>query len=244
MLALAPAAFLAGLLMFLAPCTLPVVPGYLAFISAVPSGGLAASRRKIFGNALAFVIGFSIMFILLGLFAGLVGSVLGEWRFALARLAGVILILFGLVMLGRAAVPALAQEYRVPLPRFLTLGRWESSLIIGLLFALGWSPCIGPILGSIFFLASSSATAPAGAVLLAIFSLGLAIPFMLCALLIDRASRGVSRLAALSGYLQTVGGIVLIALGVLMLFNMMALLVGWGYSIFGFAHYGMLMNYL
>ena len=240
MLSLALPAFLAGVLMFLAPCTLPIVPGYLAFISA--SDG-SARARKVLPNALAFVIGFSVVFILLGLFAGFVGSLLGEWRYALSRVAGAVLVIFGATMLG-AAVPGVSSEFHLPLPSWLAIGRPQSSLVIGALFALGWSPCIGPILGSILFLASSSATALAGAVLLGVFSLGLALPFLVVALAIDRASGALGRLAALSRSLQIAGGIILIALGLLMLFNWSGLLMSWGDSLFGFLHYDALQNYL
>lgn len=245
MLELAPAAFLAGILMFLAPCTLPIVPGYLAFISAVPDGSLGGrDRRRVLVNAVAFVIGFSVIFILLGLFAGWIGSTLGEWRYTLARGAGALLILFGVTMIGKWVVPVVSRDFRIPLPSWLTLGRPQSSLLVGSLFALGWSPCIGPILGSILFLASSQATAGSGAVLLGIFSLGLAIPFLLSALLINYASRGLARLSGLSQALQLAGGMLLIALGILMLMGQMGMLIAWGNSMFDFLNYDALLNYL
>ena len=245
MLELAPAAFLAGILMFLAPCTLPIVPGYLAFISATPEGALLGrDRRRLLVNALAFVLGFSIIFILLGLFAGWVGSTLGEWRYVIGRVAGAVLILFGITMLGRFALPVLSRDFRLSLPKWLSLGRPESSLLIGALFALGWSPCIGPILGSILFLASSSATASSGAILLGVFSLGLALPFLACALLINYASTALGRLAIFSQWLQILGGMVLIVLGVMMLLGQMGMLIGWGNVLFGFMQYDKLLNHL
>lgn len=245
MLELAPAAFLAGILMFLAPCTLPIVPGYLAFISAVPEGAVAGKeRRRLLINALAFVIGFSIIFILLGLFAGWIGSTLGEWRYTLARGAGALLILFGVTMIGKFVLPFVSRDFRIPLPPWLTLGRPESSLLVGALFALGWSPCIGPILGSILFLASTSATATSGAILLGIFSLGLAIPFLLCALLINYASRGLGRLGGLSQAFQLAGGMILIVLGIMMVLGQMGMLIAWGNQAFGFLQYDKLLNYL
>lgn len=229
-LTLAPAAFVAGVLMFLAPCTLPIVPGYLAFIAGNPTGDANAKRRRVLINAIAFVFGFSIVFILLGTFAGAAGSVLGPWRDTLGRVAGAFIILFGLTMLGVVRVPALESEHRFALPHFLTLGRFESSLLIGALFALGWSPCIGPILGSILLLASGSTTLGQGAFLLAVFSLGLGLPFLLTALMLERASALFARSGALTYFFSIFGGVLLLVIGILMLFGDAGLLVQWGFS--------------
>jgi cytochrome c-type biogenesis protein len=237
-------AFVAGLLMFLAPCTLPIVPGYLAFIAGVPQGQAGSSRRRIFVNALAFVIGFSAVFIILGSFAAAIGALLGPWRSVIARGAGLVIILFGLTMLGALNIPLLSGERRIRLPKWLSLGHPHSSFLIGTLFALGWSPCIGPILGTILFLASATATALQGALLLGVFSLGLALPFLLCAWLIGRAGGLVQRAGPFTKVLSLIGGVVLIALGVLMLTNTMGVLVTWGLDLFGGAGYGRLLNYL
>jgi len=238
-------AFVAGVLMFLAPCTLPIVPGYLAFIAGVPLGqaGSASARRRILINALAFVIGFSAVFILLGVFAASLGTVLGPWRLILGRVAGGIIILFGLTMLGVFNIPLLSGERRLRLPRWLALGHPHSSLLVGVLFALGWSPCIGPILGTVLFLAGTSATALQGAVLLGVFSLGLAIPFLLCAWAIGQADRFVQRAGPLTRALSWAGGIILVLLGVLMLTGNMGLLVSWGFSFLG-GSYERLLDYL
>lgn len=240
------AAFFAGVLMFLAPCTLPLVPGYLAFVSGVSLGRTpdAVARRVVLRNALAFVVGFSIIFILLGTFAAFIGGVLGAWRFELARVAGVILIFFGLTMLGALRLPVISGEWHARIPRFLTLGRPESSFLIGALFAFGWSPCIGPILGSILLLASQSTTALFGALLLSVFSLGLALPFLLVALFFSHAQSFLGRWERAALMLQYVGGSVLVALGVLMLAGRMDLLIVWGYGLFDFLGYDRLLNYL
>ena len=132
-LALAPAAFLAGLLMFLAPCTLPIVPGYLAFIAGTGGSGNEQYKKRwrVFYNALAFVIGFSLVFILLGTFAAAIGSFLGPWRDTLGRLAGAVIIVFGLTMLGLVRIPVLSAERRMAVPHFLTIGKPHSSALIG-----------------------------------------------------------------------------------------------------------------
>jgi cytochrome c-type biogenesis protein len=239
-------AFVAGFLMFLAPCTLPIVPGYLAFIAGVPAGqaGSQGSRRRIFTNALAFVLGFSVIFILLGTFAAALGSLVGPWRLYASQFAGVIIILFGVTMLGAFNIPLLSGERRMRLPKWLSLGHPHSSFVVGALFALGWSPCIGPILGTILFFASASATAFSGALLLAIFSLGLAIPFLMCAWAIGYAESFARQAGRLSQLLSLVGGIVLIFLGLLMLTGNMSLLVLWGNALLGGLGYERLLNYL
>jgi cytochrome c-type biogenesis protein len=242
-LALIPAAFIAGILMFLAPCTLPIVPGYLAFISGNPTASTEKRTRRIFINALAFVIGFSIVFILLGTFAGAVGAVLGPWRDTLARVAGVLIILFGLTMLGVIRISVLQSEHRFRLPHFLTIGRFESSLLIGALFAMGWSPCIGPILGSILLLASGSSTAAYGAILLGVFSLGLGIPFLITALLIDKAGMLFAKSGKVANALSLLGGVLLIIIGIMMLLGNMGLFVEWGFKFLS-GPYNALLQYM
>lgn len=229
-------AFVAGVLMFLAPCTLPIVPGYLAFI--------AGGQKRVIANAAAFVLGFSILFILAGASAGLFGLVIGPWRYALARVGGLIIVLFGLTMLGLLRLPILSAERHIALPSFIRVGNPSSSALIGALFALGWSPCIGPILGTILFVASASATAASGAVLLAIFSLGLGLPFLLMAFLLSRIEPAMGRLTRLSKVLSLIGGACLVIIGALMFLDKGGLLVSWGFSLFGGAGYDRLLNYL
>ena len=242
-LVLVPAAFLSGVLMFLAPCTLPIVPGYLAFIAGVLPGGEGRSRGRIIRNAIAFVVGFSVIFILLGTFAAVLGGTVGPWRETLSRLAGVIIVLFGLTMLGFLRLPMLTREWHARVPRFLTIGRPESSAFIGALFAIGWSPCIGPILGTILFVASTSG-AIQGALLLGVFSLGLGIPFILSAIFIDKLSDVFARMARTTSVLSYIGGIILIGVGVLMLLGKMGLLITWGFSVLDFAGYERLLEHL
>lgn len=228
-------AFVAGVLMFLAPCTLPIVPGYLAFI-----GG---QRRRVLPNAVAFVAGFALVFVLLGASAGLFGLVIGTWRYALARVGGLIIALFGLVMLGVLRVPLLSAERHIAMPGFVRVGNPSSSALLGGLFALGWSPCIGPILGTILFTAATSATAGQGALLLLIFSAGLGVPFILMALMLERAQAAMGSLTRVSRALSILGGVFLVALGVLMLFGQAGLLVAWGSSLGG-TWYDRLLNYM
>lgn len=242
-LALIPAAFVAGLLMFLAPCTLPIVPGYLAFIAGVPEAKGERARRRIIWNALAFVIGFSIVFIALGASAGAIGSFIGPSKALISRVGGAIIILFGLTMLGALRLPGLSSDHHIRLPKFLTIGRWESSLLIGGFFALGWSPCIGPILGTILFLASGSATALSGAFLLGVFSLGLGLPFLLTAVLMEGGQNMFGKWATTSKILSYAGGAALIIIGTLMLSGQMGLLIEWGFKFLD-GPYNQLLKYM
>ncbi len=241
-----PAAFVAGLLMFLAPCTLPLVPGYLAFIAGGHIGGTpdASARRRLLINALAFVLGFSVIFVVFGVFAASLGAFFGPWRFVLGRVAGIIVIFFGLVMLGMVRIPVFSSVHRIPVPNFLTLGRWESSFFLGVLFAVGWSPCIGPILGSLLLFASISATMSQGALLLVVFSIGLGIPFILVALFLGTATSFIAHADTLIRIVSVFGGCVLIALGVLMLLGDMGILITVGYQALSFIHYDHLLNYM
>ena len=247
-LMLAPGAFLAGVLMFLAPCTLPIIPGYLVFIAGSDARGSTVStskrRRRILWNAVAFVLGFSIIFILLGTFAGTIGHLLGHSREYIARAAGLVIIIFGLMMLGVVRIPGVSGEWHAKIPKFLSVGRWESSLLIGALFALGWSPCIGPILGTVLLFASTSATAVQGALLLGVFSLGLGLPFLLTALLIDTAGTFFNKWGKAIRILSNVGGALLVVLGVLILLGALGTATAWSYALFEQLGYDKLYRFL
>lgn len=227
--------------MFLAPCTLPIVPGYLAFIAG--TSDTKKDRGRILRNAFAFVLGFSIIFITLGASAGFIGGLVGAWRSIISQVAGLIIILFGLTMLGVLRLPGLSSEHHIRLPKFLTIGRWESSLLIGALFAIGWSPCIGPILATVLFLASSSQTVLWGAFLLAVFSLGLGLPFIITAALMDSGKDMFGKWATTTKILSFIGGLLLIGIGTLMLTNNSGLLIEWGFK-FLEGPYNQLLNYM
>lgn len=238
--------------MFLAPCTLPIVPAYLAFIAGVPLSALKSNdaaargraRRAVMRNAIAFVLGFSVIFILLGASAGFIGTLVGPWRGLLAQAGGAVVILFGLTMLGLLRVPGLGREWHPRLPGFLSLGTLPSSALIGALFAVGWSPCIGPILGTILLVASNTATVLYGTALLAVFSLGLAVPFLLTAYAIGEASAALARLSGFVRAASLVGGMGLVAGGALMMTGNMGLLVEWGFRLLGGTGYERLLDYL
>ncbi|MBI4215701.1 MAG: sulfite exporter TauE/SafE family protein [Parcubacteria group bacterium] len=243
-------AFVAGVFTFLAPCTLPLVPGYLGFISGVSTQDLQDSikaksaRRKIFLNGVFYVLGFSLVFIILGSLFGLGGAALIQYRIWLSRIGGIFVIFFGLFMTGILKLPFLNIEKHFGSIKALKPGNPISSLAFGATFAFGWTPCIGPILGSILTLAASSATIGQGAFLLAIFSLGLAVPFLIIAASISSASAYLAKLNKYLNIISVIGGIFLIFLGVLLLTNKLGIWVAYFYQIFDFINYDSLLDYL
>lgn len=246
-------AFIAGILTFLAPCTLPLVPGYLAFISGVTPQDLEKPERmkkahwRIFWNGVLYVVGFSAVFVLLGSFFGLGGAALVKYQHILARVGGVLVILFGIYMLGASqwkVFSFLNSEKKFHFTKALKPGRPVSSFLFGAIFALGWSPCIGPVLGTILLLASTTATVSQGALLLAVFALGLAIPFLILAASIGSATVFVKKISRYLSIISKIGGVFLILLGVLMLFNHLEVWNGIVYRAFSFINYDSLLDYL
>ena len=244
------AAFIAGILTFLAPCTLPLVPAYLGFISGVSSKDLEnpetaqRARRKIFLNGVFFILGFSLVFIAFGTLAGVIGQGLVPYRIWLTRIGGILVILFGLFMLGAFNISFLQVDKRLKMPSFLKVGKPSSSLAIGSAFAFGWTPCVGPILGSILLLASTQTTALQGAFLLTVFSSGLAIPFLLVAFGFSHATQYINKISRYLKWTSIVGGIFLIFLGILLLTNNFSLLIQYGFQLFDFIGYDTLLEYL
>ena len=178
-------AFLAGLVSFLSPCVLPIVPSYVSFVTGMSieelsAGDGAAARRQSAVHALLFILGFSLVFVALGASATAAGAVLRRSLPLLQQLGGVVIVAFGLYMLGVMRLPFLMRERRVQLAR-KPAGR-AGSVLVGVAFGAGWTPCIGPVLATILLYASLEATATQGMVLLGVYALGLGIPFLVAAL--------------------------------------------------------------
>jgi len=230
--------FIAGVLMFLAPCTLPLVPAYLAFISGVKEKELrdpqssAAARRSVIINGIAFVLGFTTIFVGFGVLAGLLGGFIGQFRDILSQVGGAFIILFGLMMLNIIKITPLLRERHVSMPSILTPGNPGSAFGIGATFALGWTPCVGPVLASVLLLASTTTTALQGGFMLAVFSLGLAIPFLLVAFAYAHASSYIAHIAPITKWISYIGGVFLIFLGVLLLTGNFGFTVEYGYRLF------------
>lgn len=201
-------AVLAGILSFSSPCTLPLVPGYLGYLS-----GVSSSRGRTLGSATLFVLGFALVFTALGAGASSLGSLLLAHRLLLERAAGVLIVLLGLFVLGLVRPAFLMREGR-PLMAHVRPGP-SGALLLGIGFAVGWTPCIGPVLGSILVLAGDQATATAGALLLLLYSLGLGVPFLLAALFLERFRTVSAWLRRHAMAVNSTGGVLLVAMGAL-----------------------------
>lgn len=225
-----PIAFLAGIVSFLSPCVLPLVPGYISMLSGASIEELKKEAsgellQRVLRNSLAFVAGFSVVFITLGASATWVGRFLLAQRTTFNIIAGLIVIVFGLHLTGLVKIPLLYREARLDTgaPR-RSLG---GAFLLGFAFAFGWTPCIGPILAGILTLAAAQDTLSKGMFLLAIYSLGLAVPFLLTALGIERFLKFYSRFRAHMHAVEVASGALLIALGVLLVVGRFTLISNW-----------------
>jgi cytochrome c-type biogenesis protein len=223
------AAFVAGLFSFLSPCVLPLVPGYVSLISGAGVEELKSQNTKLLAkvmqNSLAFILGFSIVFITLGAISTEVGQFLARYKSVLAQVAGVIIILFGLHLTGIFKIKALYTEARI---HSLKGGStpW-GAFVIGFAFAFGWTPCVGPILGAILYLASAQDSVVKGIFLLAIYSLGLAVPFLLTSLLLERFLKFYSRFRPHMLAVEVASGALLIVLGTLLVLGRFTIISGY-----------------
>lgn len=213
-------AFLGGLVSFFSPCVLPVVPAYFSFLVGSSLEG-KVSKRVLIYRSLLFVLGFSLVFVLLGASASAVARLIGSYRSVLMRIGGLIVIVFGLQMTGLINIPWLMMEKRVHLEHDERVGGGRAFLL-GLSFAAGWTPCIGPVLSSILFMASSSGSTSRAILLLGLYSLGLAIPFLLFAVMAERAVAWIRRSARIVRIVSVTGGVILIILGVLLFFDLLS----------------------
>ena len=223
------AAFVAGLISFLSPCVLPLVPGYVSLISGVGVEQLKMKEgelfRKVMLNSVAFIIGFSIVFITLGAISTEVGQILAQYKSLLARIAGVVIILFGLHLTGILQIKALLADTRLHGLKGSS-SAW-GAFVIGFAFAFGWTPCVGPILAVVLGFAATQDTVWKGIFLLAIYSAGLAVPFLLTSLGIERFLKFYNRFKFHMHAVEVASGVLLIALGVLLVMGRFALISGY-----------------
>jgi cytochrome c-type biogenesis protein len=238
------AAFGAGLLSFISPCVLPLVPGYLSYISGLSlddmrgtgavagSGGVgvavAASpvaRRQVVLSSLAFILGFSIVFVALGAAASAIGQFLASQQAIFNRIAGAIVIVFGLHTMGVLRIEWLYQEKRVHTSR--KPAGFIGATLIGIAFAFGWTPCIGPILAGILALAGTQETVGQGVRLLSVYSLGLGIPFLATALMINRFFTAMGRIRKHYHKIELVSGAMLVVIGLLIFTNKFTIIAQW-----------------
>jgi cytochrome c-type biogenesis protein len=230
-------AFIAGVLSFISPCVLPLIPGYISFISGatldqmrgggttspVASGGTASgpatsdATRRVLLTSLAFVVGFSIVFIAFGATASAIGHLLGSYKSKIAYVAGALLVVLGLHTMGVFRIGFLDYEKRKQTSSKPT--GFLGATLVGIAFAFGWTPCIGPILGGILTLAGAQERVMQGVVMLAVYSAGLGLPFLLTALAIDRFFTAFAKIRKHYHAIEIVSGLLLVGIGVLMLAN-------------------------
>lgn len=220
------AAFLAGLLSISSPCVLPLVPIYLAHLAGVAAGEVdVAARRRIVANAAAYVAGFSLVFVSLGVALGAAGvlvetgSLVAGNRFWIVRLGGALLVLFGLHQLGVIRLPLLDRERRLSAAS-LPAGQIGSSFVVGVTFGAGWSPCVGPILGAILTMAAGQGSVERAGALLVAYSLGLAVPFMAAAIAYGSSPAIVRSLNRRLSAVTSLSGGVMVAVGAIMLLGL------------------------
>ncbi|HEY7295575.1 MAG TPA: cytochrome c biogenesis protein CcdA [Dehalococcoidia bacterium] len=235
-------AFLAGLLSFLSPCVLPLVPVYIAQMAGNAATGNGTNRRTTFLHAASFVVGFSLVFIALGASVGLIGYGLKDHQRDLAVLAGVFIIVMGMHLTGLLRIPVLYRTYAVPVGATAgggsvgmgrsagngTAGRWTSlgygrSALVGAGFALGWTPCIGPVLGSILTLAQAQGTVARAILLLVCYSLGLGVPFLITGMAVGSMTGYLKRLNRFLPAIEVGSGALLIFVGVLLIAGRMTM---------------------
>ena len=218
-------ALAAGLLSFLSPCVLPLIPSYLGFLTGLSAEEVERRRGTALLHALWFIAGFSVIFVILGATASALGNLVGHSQVWIGRAGGVLVILFGLYLLGVPGPAWLLPERRIALAR-KPLG-YLGSAVVGITFGAAWTPCIGPILGAILTLAAARESVGQGAVLLATYALGLAIPFVIAALALDRFLGWFQRFRPYLVWVDRVAGTLLILLGILLVTDRFTLLASY-----------------
>jgi cytochrome c-type biogenesis protein len=224
---------LAGLLSFLSPCVLALVPAYIGYLggrSVSPKGEVVHNRWVTFSHGLAFVLGFSIIFVLLGAAASAIGALLYDVRLWLARIGGIVVVFFGLHTMGVINIPFLDYDTRRQVQPNPGLG-YLSSALMGVFFSAGWAPCVGPVLGAVLTLALNSAQITAGVILLSAYSIGLAVPFLLAALGIGRVAELMRRYGKVVRYLSIATGVLLVIVGIMLMTGTLERLAQYGFFV-------------
>ena len=223
-------AFIAGLASFLSPCVFPLVPAYIGYLggrSALSDTGEKKNRWEVFSHGVAFVIGFSLVFIILGIAASAFGGLLHEASGWIAKIGGIVVVIFGLHMTGLIRIPFLQYDLRAQSQPDKAQG-YLASVLMGVFFSAGWSPCVGPVLGAILTLSLSGGSILTGALLLTAYSAGLAIPFLIAALGMEWMTSALQRFGKVTHYVEVAMGVVLIIVGVMLFFGIFAQLARYG----------------
>ena len=223
------AAFGAGFLSFISPCVLPLIPGYISYVSGMSLEDMrtadADARRRLITSTLLFILGFSLIFMAMGASASAIGAFLHDNLRLVQKIAGVILVILGLHLAGLFRIGFLNRDTRIQTSRrpASALG----ALVVGMAFGFGWTPCIGPILGGILAIAGSKNTVGEGVLLLAVYSAGLGIPFLLTSLAIDRFFTASAKVRRYYRAIEIFSGILLVLLGVLMITGRFTIIIRW-----------------
>ena len=225
-------AFLAGLASFLSPCVFSLVPAYVGYLGGRAAGGEASGSNRLitFTHGLAFVLGFSVVFVVLGVAVSAAGGLLYDLRSYLAKIGGVVVIVFGLHMIGVFRIPFLEYDARVHSNPDRKWG-YLSSALLGVFFSAGWSPCVGPVLGTILTLAINGGSVALGAKLLSAYSAGLAIPFLIAALGIGWVSGTLRKYGKAMHYIEIAMGVVLVIVGIMLFAGVFELLARFGFFV-------------
>lgn len=228
-------AFVAGVASFLSPCVLALVPAYVGYLSGKAAGVKPGDdhRLQTFLHGVAFVLGFSVVFISLGLFASALGGVLNNFKDILAKVGGIIVVVLGIHMIGIIRIPFLEMDGRKEYQN--KTYSYTSSFLMGIFFSAGWSPCVGPVLGAILTLAMNGGSISQGFVLLTSYSLGLAVPFLISALGIGWVTTLIRKYSKVMRYTEIVMGVLMVIVGVMLatgLINLIATqFTGWSFGI-------------
>ena len=229
-------ALLAGMASFLSPCVFSLVPAYVGYLGGRAAGEAGSengrsNRWVTFSHGLAFVLGFSTVFVLLGVAAAFAGGLLYDLRFWLSKIGGIVVIIFGLHMIGVLHIPFLAYDTRVQQAPDPKLG-YLSSALMGVFFSAGWSPCVGPVLGAILTLAINGGSISLGAMLLTAYSVGLAIPFLIAALGIGWVTTILKKYDKTMRYVEIAMGVILVIIGVMLFAGVFELIAQQGQFFF------------
>lgn len=229
-------AFLAGLVSFFAPCVIPLLPAYIGYVTGVSASdlqrqGLARYRTKILLSSLFYILGFSLIFVILGTTAAGIGQVLRRYDDLIRIGGGLMILFFGLNFAGFLPIQFLAKERRFELPLWVSNLGYMRSFLVGVVFAFAWTPCVGAILGSILALAAVSQTATTGALLLLIYSLGISLPFLLVSFTLAQAPMYLKKITRHIETVAKIAGILLVIIGILLITDTYKYVNGWLFEI-------------
>jgi cytochrome c-type biogenesis protein len=232
--------FIAGVLTFLAPCTFPLIPAYIGFIT----GDGKLTKLQTIRNGALFVVGFMGVFVILGVFASSLASVFTpSVRLLMSRIAGVFILIWGLEMIG-IFKHKIFQITWTPKIKGLKAGTAQSSILLGVLLGIGWTPCVGPILGTILTFLINQGTLTDGAILMFVFSIGLAIPFLITALLLAQGRQLLQKVETATPIIRIISGLFLVIIGILFITNSLEVIGRFVFKALDFINYDRILDYL